>query len=339
MRNSVVILLVVVLVVGMLGGLVACKANINENALLTDLGYSETLIADILHNRTVFAPGNKQIDQIVQSLPLQSYRKYNLFFLVTKQSKEINVVYEIDDHYNRDGNGIDPFSVVIAENNALILFATVEGLDKVNFLHYDDRELKELNIIDSYTIADLTARFGTINPLTMEFADLYNMLGANIHLSEFYFAHYSRIYLGVDQEHVEYRNGEPSEIKQQADGSTIWIYPDFGQIYSILPEGVNVTDPEYSAMYYFNNPLAEKNDNLTGLYATKFVHADNYGKSYEDITKMLGLPSKIKDMGDGNKYMAYLLAEGQKRNAYFILQNNKVIEEGVMYGDDYTTVH
>ena len=81
------------------------------------------------------------------------------------------------------------------------------------------------------------------------------------------------------------------------------------------------------------------------IHATRFIKADNYGKSYDDITELLGNPSVIKDINQvndrGNKYIyiAYRLIEGQQRYAYFVLRNDKVIEEGVMYGDDYATVN
>lgn len=333
-RNGAVALLAVMLTVGILSSLIACNIDIKENRLLTKLGYTKTFLKDVLDNKTTFSQDNEHINQIAKSLPLQAYRKYDSFFLQTEPSKEISLVYEFDDSYNRGGNGLDPFPGIVEENNALLLFAAVEGLEKISFLHYDSREL---NYAVSYTIDDLTPRFGNIKPLSMDFSDLYNALASNIQLSEFYFAHYSRIYLGVDPKSVSYRNGEPKEIRQQPDGSTVWIYPDFSKIYSISPDGPK-NDPENTASYYFNSATAEKNDNLTGLYATRFVHDENDGKTYEDITEVLGLPSIIKDMGGGNKYIAYALAEGQKRNAYFILHDDKVIEEGVMYGNDYTIV-
>lgn len=71
------------------------------------------------------------------------------------------------------------------------------------------------------------------------------------------------------------------------------------------------------------------------MYATRFINNENDGKTYEEITEVLGLPTTTKNMGGGDKYIAYALAEGQQRNAYFIFRNGKVDEEGVMYGNDY----
>lgn len=333
---SLIVMLIIVIVSILVSGIFANNIYFsNNNKLLTKLGYTKELITEVLDNKTIFSEDNKNIDKIVKSLPLQSYRSYISFSLQTEPSKEINIIYEIDDSYNRGGNGIDSFPEIVKTNNALLLFASIEGLDKVNFLSYDK---EELNRAESCTTADLSSRFGNIEPLDMDLLDLYKAMGANIQISEFYFAHYSRIYLGSDPEKVSYRNGEPAEIRQQPDGSTIWIYPDFGKVYSISPDD-SETDPENTAIYYFNSAVAEKNDNLIGLYATRFIHGDNYGKTYEDIEEVLGLPSIIKNMGKGDKYIAYSLAEGQQKNAYFVLHKNKVIEEGVMYGNNYTILN
>jgi hypothetical protein len=137
---------------------------------------------------------------------------------------------------------------------------------------------------------------------------------------------------------VSYRNGEPDEIIHPPDDSTIWLYHDLGKAHTILPSGETGTiNPGYTARYYFNNPSAEQNDNLTGLYATEFSVADR--ESYLELTAYLGFPTVIKDMGDGYKFIAYSLRDGQQRHAYYILQNEIIIAEGVMYGSDYTLLN
>jgi len=95
-----------------------------------------------------------------------------------------------------------------------------------------------------------------------------------------------------------------------------------------------ISTPGYTAHYYFINPSTEQNENITGLYATEFSVAD--GESYLELTAYLGFPTFIKEMGSGCKYIAYPLRDGQQKNAYFILQNDIIILEGIMYGDDYT---
>ncbi|NLT57932.1 MAG: DUF4825 domain-containing protein [Clostridiales bacterium] len=328
------VLLAVLLTLGLLGGLIACNVEEEaENTLLTRLGYTKALLTDLLDNRTTFDGDNGQIDHLVQSLPLPSFRSYSAFSLQTAPSNELQLVYQAADRVYPVGNGLDPFPGMIEENNALLLFAAIEGLEQIRFLHYDQQMPEWDNV---YTLDALTARFGEVKPLEMDLAALYGALGSNIHPTEFYFGHYARIYLGIEPERVPYRNGEPHEVRPQPDGSTVWIYRSFGDIYNLSPEGPNAEAPESTALYYFDSAAAEQDDQLVGLYATRFVHGDHDGKTYEEITAIFGPPSTIKEMGGGDRYIAYALSEGQQRNAYFVLRDDRAVEEGVMYGADYT---
>lgn len=326
-------LLAVILILGLSGALIACQTDVEEDQLLTNLGYTKTLVKEIFDRRTTFSGGQEYMEELAESLPLESYRRYKSFSLETRPAKVINITYEFDDSYTRGGNGIDPFIGVVEVNNVLLLFSAVEDLERVNFFHYDGQEL---NYTTTYTIDDLIPRFGSIKPQDLNYPDLYQALGSNIQLSEFYFGHYARIYLGVEPESVSYRNEEPHEIREQSDGSTVWIYKEFSIINSVSSD-YSENDSGNRALYYFNSPIAEQNDNLTGLYATRFIYGENdVGKTYEDVIRVLGLPSTIKDLGSEKNYIAYALAEGQQRNAYFLFQKDKLIEEGVMYGTDYS---
>ena len=306
--------------------------DINNIALLTRLGYTPELLMNIFLNKTGFSENNYPIDFIVESLPPVSFWECISFSL--QESDEINIIYRYDgdEKYNKGGNGLDAFSESVVENNALLLFVAIDNLKKVNFLYGDPQASDRTN---SYTIIDLSERFGQITPRTMSPTELFESLAANIQLSEFYFAHYSRIYLGAEFEEVSYRNNEPDKIIQKEDGSTIWIYLGLEKHYKTLPSGeMVIADPGQTAVYFFNNPQAKKNDGLTGLYATIFYEDD--GEGYDDLVAFLGLPTIIKAMDNGDKYIAYLLRDGQQRNAYFILREDKVIAQGVMYGNDYT---
>lgn len=329
-RNGAIALLKVMLTVSLLGGLIACNKDSSENKLLTKLGYTKSLLTNIIDNRTTFSQDNERINQIIKSLPLQDEAEYKSFSLKDGQKKEINFAYEFDGGMNAS----DPFPETGWENNALLLFASVEGLEKVNFLHYANQTLYKT---ESYTIDDLFSRFGDLKPLDSGFSDLYNALATHIQLPELYFGYPFRMFLGYSFENVSDRYGEPDETWQQPDGSTVLIYSEHSVLSRKFPSiDLRDDDSEYTAIYYFDNPTAKTNDNLAGLFATKFVRGPAYGKTYADIMDELGLPSTIKVMGGGDKYITYPLREGQQRNAYFILHNEKVIEEGVMYGDDYT---
>ena len=288
-----------------------------EHLILSKLGYTSELVEDILNQRTVFSQDNEAVGRITEALPVQADRALRSFSVLADQENEIRIEYAFDYHNSyQGGNGLDPFPESVRENNALLLFAAIEGLDKVSFLHYNDSTLSHTN---SYTADVITDRFGGIIPFELGVKELYGKLAANIQLSEFYFAHYSRIYLGKETWWVEYREGKPDEIISLPDGTSVWVYNELGS--------------RSLSAYYFDSPAAAQNDDLTGLYATGFAVTN--GETYDDLVSYLGKPDIFKTIGDGYTYIAYPLREGQQRNAYFILHNNKVFIEGVMYGDDY----
>ncbi|MCL2323832.1 MAG: hypothetical protein FWC47_17210 [Oscillospiraceae bacterium] len=158
---------------------------------------------------------------------------------------------------------------------------------------------------------------------------LYEPLEKNVQLSEFQFAHYDRFYLGTSSEYLEEYIGKASEVIKLENGAMILKY--------IKNYIINDTiAPRVYATFYFNDPDAIKNSNLTGLYAKKYLV--NHGKSYDQVVELFGNPTVEKDIGDGGKYVAYSLREGQNRYAYFVLKDDKVIYEGTMYGNDYSSL-
>jgi hypothetical protein len=295
-------------------------------------------------------PEDMNLRYITRGLSYPFWYRYRTYDVRTDPINEISVLYDDDyDNAYPGGNGLNPFYDTINENNALILFAVIEGLDRVNFLFYVDGDL---NHTASYDRKSLSERFGDINPPDMDAAELYKAIYWNFQTSEWYFAHYSRIYLGASFEDVAYRNAEPDEIVTRPDGSVIWIYEGLGKSNAApSPDGQEnygnqidhggredtggreINTPGYTAYYYFNYPPAVANHGLTGLYATKFTVAD--GETYLKIVSYLGFPSFEKDMGGGCKFMAYQLRDGQKRHAYYIMQNYIEIANGVIYGDDF----
>ncbi len=179
-RNGTVALLAVMLTVGISSGLIAYNNGVSENKLLTKLGYTKTLLTGILDNRTTFSQDNEHINQIIKSLPLQAESNYKPFSLEDGQAKEINLAYK----FVSGRNVLDPFYETVWECNALLLFASVEGLEKVNFLHYADQTLYTTT---SYTLDEVALRFGISMPLDLEFSVLYNTLATNILLPEQFF--------------------------------------------------------------------------------------------------------------------------------------------------------
>jgi hypothetical protein len=302
-----------------------------ENNIISRLGYSKAYITTLPGEREVYGnyfpdPGTAwNLRSVTRGLPYPIFFRYYGCDTHTAPVNSIDISYESYDNPYPGGNGLDPFRETISENNALILFATIGGLEQANFLYYFNGEQ---NRAESYTLNDLSKRFGPVSPMDMDVNQLYDALSKNFQISEFYFAHYSRIYLGANYEEVSYRNAEPDEIIRRPDGSVIWKYMGLGK---------TSDDPGCTAYYYFNSPSAIADAGLTGLYATKFSVAD--GESYLELTSYLGFPDIIKGMGGGDKYIAYPLRDGQKKHAYFILHNDIVITDGVMYGDDYALLN
>lgn len=84
----------------------------------------------------------------------------------------------------------------------------------------------ELADSTTLTIDDIRKRFGDIHPLEMDYKTLYQTIYSNIQPSEYYFAHYSRLYLRSTVDEVIYHNSDPNGQIKQANKSTALIYGD-----------------------------------------------------------------------------------------------------------------
>ena len=315
--------------------LCGCRKRADENAMMTKLGYTNVVIEDILSNSTVFSHDNEQeIARITELLPLPIGRAYDSFSLQTDSINEISIVYTYDpDNVYAGGNGLNPFYETVSENNALLLFNSIGGLEKVNFdyYYYEDGGL---NRMESYTLDGLTARFG--EKTLSEEPDLYETLAGNIQIAEFYFAHYSRIYLGENPDEIVYRSGEPDEITALPNGFWVYLYKGLEQAF-IMPE-----KPGGSAqilgdidVYYFIDQLDSR------LYATRGV-SDFFPESYDDVILTLGKPSSERTI-DGRKYISYLLRRDEPEEPdkyyYYIFEGGKMLESGLIYGEDYSVLN
>lgn len=284
--------------------------NGNQDELMKKLGYTKELISDILKKRTSLGQDTSQLESIIRMLPEQSYRKFSSYSIAEDQ-QTLNLIYLPSDNYNRGGNGLDTFPESVRENNALILMGAIKSLDTVNFLYYEDEAQTTLNKTDTYSRDSLIKRFGEFDPQTAEASQLYTTLSNNLQLSEYYFSHYSRLFLGSNSELVSYRLGEPSQVLKQEDGSVIWQYNDLNQ------------------KFLFNNNNA--------LMATSTP--DSAGQTYEELVSYLGMPSATKKLASGTQYIAYSLRQDPSHFAYFILKNNVVISSGVTVNDSYSLLN
>lgn len=281
-------------------------ANGNQDELMKKLGYTKELVSDILKKRTSLGQDTSQLESIISMLPEQSYRKFKTYTMTSNQT--LDLIYVSSDNYNRGGNGLDTFPESVKENNALLLLSSIKGLSTVNFLYYEDESQTILNKTDTYNMEVLKSRFGVIDPQTIKAQQLYISLSKNLQLSEFYFSHYSRLFLGSKQELVSYRLGEPSQVLKRDDGSVIWQYEETDQ------------------KFYF--------DNKGTLSATSTPECA--GQTYEELVAYLGVPSTTKKLASDTQYIAYSLRQDPSHFAYFILKNNIVISSGVTVNDSYS---
>jgi hypothetical protein len=271
--------------------------------MLDKIGYTNQFIFD------VFEPASAE--ELAPLLPVPAYRAYKSV-TVEAGTVTVNYVHDAENVYE-GGNGLDPFPETVQEYNALILFARVDGLESVSFrTEFPGSEGTDVQT-ETYTLQDITARFAITDPRFLDHYGLQTVMGLNLQISEYYFAHYSRLYLGDTGEAVKYRNGEPQEITALEDGTERWVYTG---------EAANGSN-EYS--YHLDA------DNR--LIVTRYTVRD--GMSYMQLFYVLGTPDTNVRLSDGAVYAAYVLREGEGRHGYFILRDDQVVEEGTMFGTDY----
>ena len=296
--------------------------------LMTRLGYTEELLAVVDEVRSAETPTKEQIDAFLTILPSQSHWRYHSHTLQAESPKVIDVYYQEDENkFLLGGNGLDPYRDTVEENGMLLLFAALRDLATVNMHYGNENPDLFTNTIVTYAPEDLNLRFGLSDPFGLNQRELYRALHSNIQTSESYFAHYYRISLEDEQVWVAYRNDEPTDRITREDGSILWIYPELHISHRVTETG-EVEESRGAAKYYFKDSA--------GLYATSY-HVTN-GESYDDVVTYLGYPGITKKMDESNTYIAYQLREGQNRHAYFIIQDGRVIVEGVMFGDDYDII-
>gem|GEM_PF-2143112 len=282
-----------------------------ESPLMISLGYSIETLEFIRQNKTADVNNTEKVGAILNRLPEHwKGNFYDYFTLETDENGRNNLTIYYEENYVTDMFD-NPFVDAISENNALILFASIENLDAISFAGR--------NIISGI--------FGGI-PSVDDLDDLYNKLSDNLKVSENYFAHAGRIRLGDEPEQVIYRYWETDIIENLPNNLTAYIFEEPGQ---------------YAAVFYFENQ-----NGVLNLYATRTV-SDSYpvsvlrAESYEDTVAILGPPVTEKSTERGELYISYLLRQDSpgepEKYAYFVFGENKIRESGWMYGDDYSVLN
>ncbi|MCL2748267.1 MAG: M56 family metallopeptidase, partial [Oscillospiraceae bacterium] len=311
----------------------------DQNTLMASLGYTYQMLETIQENRTPYVGDNAKVGAIVGELPITwKGMSYDSFSLQTDE-EPYGLTINYTDNYTTDWLE-NPFSAAMKENNTLLLFAAISNLEEIRCSYFTPLE----QYSELFTRDEIRAIFGGI-PSIGDLTELFFTLSDNLKMEEFYFAHASRYYLiDTQPENIIYRQGEPERIVTLPNGLTFWVYNELGKTYS-KPEGSESFSVDYvgeTAGYLFNDE---------GLYATKGIWNPENGlsESYSDIIAKFGVPHTEK-MIDGRKYISYLLrptvgnsvdpppklADGLEKRAWFLLENDREIESGVMLGDDYS---
>ena len=296
----------------------------DQNALMTSLGYTREALEAIQKNKTPYVGENAKVGAIVYQLPVTwKGLAYDTFSLQTDEEPYGLTINYKEAAENSLSDFLDnPFSEAMEENNALLLFSAIENLGEVTFAMPGDMQSSQ------YTRGEISAIFGGI-PSIDDLDAVYNKLSSNLKMEEFYFAHAGRLYLRTaTPEDILYRNGEPDKIFVNESGLTVYEY-HFSTSYTD-PSGNTSTIDEATARYYLKD---------AALYATRTT--DDAQESYADIIAKFGLPASEKTM-DGRKYISYQLRRDEPgepaKYAYFVFENDKVIESGWMLGNDFTVL-
>ena len=283
----------------------AMTANHTENdQLLDDLGYSRDVLEAIASQKTPYVGDNSKVGAIIGQLPIPwEGLSYDGFELQTDQEPyALTIHYTASDTQEISDYTGNPFAASIRENNALLLFWSIDNLSVVNIENPDTMAQY------AFTQASLREQFGEI-PAMGDIDTLRERLCQNLCMDEFYFSHASRLYLGSVPDEAIYRMGDPLEMTTVDE-----------RIRYIFPDGV------YS---YKDEKLVERCEYVTGDI------------SYDDIIRRFGRPQSQKDIGN-LLYISYELRNRndsapdiQDKRAYFLFDAGRLVEEGVRAGDDY----
>lgn len=288
------------------------------NSLMASLGYSYEQLEKIQKNKTPYVGDNAKVGGIIQELPVSCKAvAYDHFALQTEQEP-----YGLTVYYKEKEGGAwdsydfiydDPYRNSMDENNALLLFASIDNLSKVTFSLSSEQEI-------TFTREQIEAIFREI-PSVTEKETLYTKLSQNLKIEEAFFSHASRYYLiQTTPEYLVSREGrEPDHISYPESGVTLYEYEH----------------KNGGVFFYFKG---------NELYRTTSNREDE--RTYEDIIKELGPPVSEEKVGN-QKHMVYHVRPSLSADspagkpddfiAYFIFEKNQLIESGLMAGEAYHT--
>lgn len=287
---------------------------------------------------TPYVGNNSKVGGLINLLPPLSDFHKQRFFSIESDEKPygLTVYYESKGDYDGKQN---PFSTSDAENNALILFAYIGNLGKVTFSFRDDLSgsgLDKLTYAPRYSFIreDFTAKYGDLSHLKKDLPAFYRILDDNLLIDEDRL-HYDRIRLGSDDSQIIYRLSEPTEIVENADGSSILRYENLGEVRYRDSKEVVIPGDDVT-LYMDYHPEATGDALLNGVCKLSIVGSSEMlynlnikEGTYSEITNELGKPTNESVNKDGSVYMEYLLKNSNNHYAYFVIRNNILVEHGL----------
>jgi beta-lactamase regulating signal transducer with metallopeptidase domain len=281
-----------------------------SNQLLYSLGYSKSALGAIGDNRTPYVGDNSKVGAIINQLPVpwKGLVPDGFSLQTSAEPYSLTINYSAPENAEITDYLENPFAASIQENNALLLFSSIDNLPVVNNNNPDDMPQY------SCTREQIQSIYGEI-PSIKDVDKILTLLGRNLRPEEFYFSHASRIYLGTSPDESEYRYGEPPTIVKLDSGLVLYKYAGY---------------PD--TLYYYKGGQ---------LYAKRELAPDQV--SYGDIIQRFGPPQNEKTV-EGKQVISYELRKSERdqmqpplndRRAFFVFKDKELVEEGLMVGDRY----
>jgi hypothetical protein len=269
-KRRMVIFVTGLLVIGITATLLITTRTINSitaddpNPLMSSLGYTYEMLEIIQKNTTPYVGNNSKVGAIVNQLPATwKGLSYDSFSLTTDEEPYGLTINYKETSENSFTDYLDnPFPDAMEENNALLLFASIDNLAEVTLIKLTGTQIL------TFTRGEINKIFDGI-PSFDDLTNIYNKLSNNLMMDEFYFSHPGRLYLfDAKPEDVIYRYSvEPDRLFTNKSGLTVYQY------YSSY-------DP---IVFYFNG---------SGLYARKELYPDS-NETYSDIVaKFVDIPAQ-----------------------------------------------
>lgn len=269
-----------------------------------------------------------KVGELCNLLPMLNNYHNRWFALDTLYEPPALQIYY--DHFDYDKSWI-PYHQFINDSNALLLFRYIHNLDRINLNYYSSNkdiesvpvEQREYKMHESYQRASFASKYGDLAQLTV--ADLEAIFHEERAIDDS--AHYNRVRWGSSLEWVTYRNGDPDQMEELADGSVKWDYFTLGST-------------EGTVSFYINHPACVANglDGVCRIYVSGWEseiswHCDITSASQQEMLDTLGQPQRcIREQSGITRYLYPVYGEKGEKYIYFDCLKEQIIAHGLGYG-------